>query len=86
MIWPLLLATRIPLLPVIARSFSCEIAGVQGHLHVDHAHQPHVRIEYRDIGSPNLLALNVQLAIRHRQRVYDIGRAHHSAGERLWEH
>ena len=36
-----------------------EIAGVQGDLHVDHADQLHALIEYRDVGGPNLLALNV---------------------------
>src|SRR5262249_8964869 len=62
-----------------------EIAGVQGDLHVNHADQLLARIEYRDLGGPNLLALNVQRAIRHRQRVYDIWRPHHSAGERLFD-
>ena len=36
-----------------------EIAGVQGDLHVDHADQLHALIEYRNVGGPNLLALNV---------------------------
>ena len=63
-----------------------EIAGVQGDLHVDHADQLHALIEYRDVGGPNLLALNVQPTIRHRQCVDELGRAHHRAGERLWEH
>src|SRR5262249_12307117 len=40
-----------------------EIAGVQGDLHVDHADQLHALIEYRDVGGPNLLALNIQCAI-----------------------
>src|SRR5262249_49873223 len=62
-----------------------QIAGVPGDLHLNHADQLHALIEYRDVGGPNLLALNVQRAIRHRQRVYDIWRPHHSAGERLFD-
>ena len=50
-----------------------EIAGVQGDLHVDHADQLHALIEYRNVGGPNLLALNVQpidptSAVRRRYR------------------
>src|SRR5262249_40930155 len=62
-----------------------EIAGVQGDLHVDHADQLHALIEYRDVGGPNLLALNVQGTIRHRQCVHDVWRAHNSAGERPFD-
>ena len=60
-----------------------EIAGVRGDLYVDHGGQLHALIEYRNVGSPNLLALNIEPAIRHRQRVDELGRAHHRAGERL---
>src|SRR5439155_1400366 len=62
-----------------------QIAGVDRDLHVEHADQLHALIKYRDVGGADLLALNVEHAIRHRQRVHDVGRSDHSAGERLVE-
>src|SRR5262249_23758387 len=49
-----------------------KIAGVQGDLHVDHADQLHALIEHRDVSGPDLLALNLKRAIRHREWIKDI--------------
>src|SRR4029077_13964778 len=63
-----------------------EIADVRGDLYIDHAGQLHALIEYRNVGSPNPLALNIEPILRHRQCVNEFGGTHDHAGERLWEH
>src|SRR5262249_18795071 len=53
------------------------------HLYVQHAHQPHHIVEHRDIGGADLLALDVDRAIAHRQRIDNFGRSNDSRRERL---
>src|SRR5262249_16380539 len=65
--------------------FLLQVARVDSDLHIEHADRLHALIKHRDVGGADLLALNVEHAIRHRQRVHDVGRSDYGAGERFIE-
>src|SRR5262249_14646376 len=65
--------------------FLLQVTRVDRYFHIEHADQLHALIKHRDVGGADLLALNVEHAIRHRQRVHDVGSSDHSAGERFIE-
>ena len=52
---------------------------------VKHAHEPLSLIVDRQIGSPDLLSLDIKLAVRHRQNIGDIWRPDHRCRKRPLE-
>ena len=59
--------------------------GVGRHLEVDDGDQPLVRVEHRNVGGADLLALDIEGVVGHRQEVGDLRRADHRGGERVRE-
>ena len=55
--------------------------GVERNFEVDHRDQALVRVEHRNIRRADLLALDIDGVVGHRQQVGDIRRADHGGGE-----
>ena len=62
-IWPLLLPTRMPLLPVLDRIFCCRLPVSIDDIDIEDADLLHRIIEQDDVGGSGLLALDVDQVI-----------------------